>query len=195
MPTEGHTIARWTSCSGKSTLLLVGPCGHPWMGRRATAKGNVRVGSRFCATVGWTGCRSQSQKQTGVRGAPRSLELCVLGKLAMAEDQEEVLSGRWRGAQAQGCRQHAQSSKCLKRGLTSVSQELGGNVQLVAGSGHGGAAGATQKGVVGRTAWSSAAVQRGELPAGQGFQADHPVLEEQFWWWYLSPASGSHGGL
>lgn len=85
--------------------------------------------------------------------------------------------------------------KCLKRGLTSVSQELGGNVQLVAGSGHSGAAGATQKRVVGRTAWSSAAGQSGELPAGRGFQADHPVLEEQFWWWYLSAASGSHGGL
>lgn len=45
-----------------------------------------------------------------------------------------------------------------QHGLTPVSQELGGNLQLVAGTGRGGAASARWKGFVGRTAWTSAAV-------------------------------------
>lgn len=50
----------------------------------------------------------------------------------------------------------AQPSSCLQHGLTPVSQELGGNIQLVAQSGHGCLASATQKNCLGRTTWTSA---------------------------------------
>lgn len=53
----------------------------------------------------------------------------------------EECSGQW-------CQQRAQSLRCFKHGLTLVSQELGGNIELVPGSGHGGAAGAMQMGFV-----------------------------------------------
>lgn len=36
---------------------------------------------------------------------------------------------------------------------------------------------------------------RAQLPAGGGFQAVRPVLEEQFWWWYLSTAADTMVGF
>lgn len=70
----------------------------------------------------------------------------------------------------------------LKPGLALVSQELGADVQVVVV----GLAMAVQP-VPGKIPGTSAA---GGLAVGGGFQADRPVLEEQFWWWCLS-----HGGL